>query len=197
MAERTLAATPGWLYLAVGLALLSGAVLVPPWLDCREMAATCRTMREQAGRLDAERRRYATLVDSLAADDPVLLERLMYLQWRMKVRGKELVSDPMPDPAGLGRESLNDTVVMMWPEAEVNLFALSSARPSVSAAPTPPIDAGSSRLTRLLSGTSRVLVVISAALCIAGGLLWGPSSPRQAREHAIASPGQGVGTESA
>ena len=170
--HHLLEALPGWLLTVSGLVLLGLALLTPVWMSCRELSWQHELMQVQVEQLSAQKQRYQWFDQALDRDDPVLLERLAYTQLNLKPVGKTLLSEPArwdgpllvtnPDIQALlaaddgARLPAEDCSAQTW-----------LARPMPTVAAYQPVQ---SRLTRLTTGHSRVLLMIGAVCCLAAGL---------------------------
>jgi hypothetical protein len=174
--ERALAVVPGWLFLLAGLTMVAAAVLTPSWLASQKLAWQHALMEAQAQALQKQARRYDQFNEALKRHDPVLLERLAYVQLRMKPANARLVLPEQADrwggsiPGG-GERATSDPEPGMLPIASWLHQPLPTVGQEV--APYRPPD---SRLTRLATGQSRFLLLAAGLLCGIGGLLMGRSS---------------------
>jgi hypothetical protein len=148
--DRVLAAVPGWLVMLGGLVLLAVAMVVPLHQETARLAWRGEVMQQQLDALVRQRMRYEQFLAALEDDDPVLLSRLAYAQWRYQPAEASLL------PVGGFTE---DASISRW---------LAEPMPALPAGP-PTVD---NRLTRLTDGRSRLVLLITALLCIVGGLLW-------------------------
>lgn len=82
--DRILAPLPGWIFLLSGLTIVGLALLVPTWIEWRELRWRLDLMRTQTERIVEQRDRFAQFNEALASDDPILLERLAYYHLRLK-----------------------------------------------------------------------------------------------------------------
>ncbi|MCX5660484.1 MAG: hypothetical protein NTW19_12285 [Planctomycetota bacterium] len=189
--ERILAPLPGWLFLLSGLAIVGLALLVPTWMEWRELKYRLDLMRVQTEQMVKQRDSFSQFNEALASDDPVLLEQLAYHHLRLKREGVT----PMA-PATLGAAI---TPVMNrlrpnggTPDRPLIIPAL-AGRPVAPAAlsiedmlerplPTPGVDYPNyepvqSRLVRITTGRLRMPLVAAGLLAIVAGLYM-PTPPR-------------------
>jgi len=82
---------PGWIYLLSGLAVLSASLLLPPWLECRELAWRRDVMRQRLERLRDVREAYEDIQLAAERNDPVVLQRLAFEVLRVKPVGATLL----------------------------------------------------------------------------------------------------------
>lgn len=151
---------PGWLLVLCGLAIVGAAVLIPAWLEVRQLTWQHDVMALQAGQLETQAQGYERFREALASDDPVLLERLAYVHLRLKPAG---VTPLFATSSRRGQEAS-----ILDPSASIDAW-LHTPLPQegVDYRPYQPIQ---SRMVRLTTGLSR-LVVLGAGLCfIAAGL---------------------------
>ena len=85
--DRVLAPVPAHLLIISGMLLLGMTVVMPAWMETRELGWQVALMKVQAQRLDEQEQSYRKFNDALAADDPVLLERLAYYHLHLKPAG--------------------------------------------------------------------------------------------------------------
>ena len=148
--DRAAAWLPGWLFLAAGLALLALVLLTPAWLNHRDLAWQRDLMRLQVQQMERQAQRYADFHDALAAEEPVLLQRLALMQLGLTP------ADKTPLWMG-GRDS---AAVDAW-------LAQPLPRVGVDVPAPRPID---SRLTRLTTGLPRTLLITAALACVLAGV---------------------------
>jgi hypothetical protein len=180
IASCVFALLPGWIFLLGGLMLLGMVLLTPSWLANRELGWQRDLLRLQSERLTQQEERYQHFQQALLADDPVLLERLAYAQFRFKPVNRQLLEQPALDPAATTRLAAHAA------GAEAGAGSLVSA--SVDdwlRAPLPRIGkdlprqlALSTRLTRMTAGVSRIGLLVVGLASLAVGLY---SSPRRSR----------------
>jgi len=167
MLDRGVAQLPGLMFVAVGMSLLAAAVLVPAWTSNQQLARQHAILQHQAERMTAQRERYVTFHDALAADDPQLLQRLAFSQLHVR----PIEGEPWP---GDGIRAADDRLAIT---ASVDAAL---AEPVEQVRPKPPVDAPPSRLVRLASGTSRLLLLAAAVCFVLGGLWYGKPAPAAA-----------------
>jgi len=177
--DTLLTALAGWLPMLGGMTLLAMVLITPEWMGWRELVWQRDVLNLQAERLETQRASYAQFHDALAADDPVLLERLAFTQLRYKPAGKRLMEDlwavadpgagpgsgttaPAPRIAGDGGQAYGSSeVIESW---------LTSPQPVVGR-DIQPLREINSRLTRLTRGPARYVLLAVAILCLSAGLL--------------------------
>lgn len=162
---RTLALIPGWIFLLGGMTLLGMVLLTPSWISNRQLAWQRDLLRVQTERLTQQEERYGEFHEALRAEDPVLLERLAYAQFRFKPVNRQLLDQPPLDPAALAltqeqqRPSLLSASVDGWLRAPLPKIGRD----------VPRYFSIDSRLTRLADGFSRIgLLVVALASVIFG-----------------------------
>jgi hypothetical protein len=156
MMERTLNRLPGWLFVAVGLAILGAVLLTPAILDNGKTAWRLDLMRAQAAAMSEQAERYRMFHAAVLADDPVVLERLALTQLR------ETHVDKVPlTVRPIDRESAN---VGTW----------LAVRQPVIGKDLPGYAAAHNRVTRLAQGPMKVALLVVGSLCIIGGILFDP-----------------------
>lgn len=101
-ATRYAAALPGWLLLVGGLALVALGVLTPQWLENERLAWRQTVLTAQTAHLTAQAERYTELHQALAEEDPVLLERVAFVELGLKPVGKTPL---LPAPAEPPRQA--------------------------------------------------------------------------------------------
>jgi hypothetical protein len=175
LAARVLAVVPGWLFLLVGLTLVAIAVLTPGWLDCRRLAWQHALMQAQAQAMERQAQRYAQFHQALKHEDPVLLERLAYVQLRLKPADTRLVR---PSEPGSPRSAIPGGGEQAQPATPAEPARLPIARWLHEPLPQAgqeiaPYQPPQSRLTRLATGDSRFALLAAGLLCGVGGLLAG------------------------
>lgn len=157
------AGLPGWMLMLCGLAIVGAALLIPPWLEVRQLAWQKQVMELQATQLETQAHTYERFREALASDDPVLLERLAFVHLRVKPVGVEPLAVPVLRGGGAG---------ILEPSASIDAWLHTPLpREGVDYRPYQPIQ---SRLVRLTTGLSR-LVLLGAGLCfVAAGLMATP-----------------------
>lgn len=187
-AADRVAALPGWLLLAGGLALVALAVLTPQWMENQRLAWQRTVLEAQTRHLTDQAQRYAELHEALAEGDPVLLERVAFVELGLKPRGKQpLLPSPetAPDPVRTNhfasmRESGGAGGSPPAPDPEAAaLMAVQHQRKNmrtVSDWPVRPLprvgrelpgyQPPDTRLTRLTRGQSRLGLIAAGLLCL-------------------------------
>ena len=154
--SRLLDATPGTLFVLAGVGMLAVVLLAPAWLNNREVAWRLDVMRAQAAAMGEQAARYDAFAAAVAADDPVVLERLALAQLRETPGGK--------DPVVVRTRSERDSEVATW---------LAVAQPVVGR-DVPAYAAPNRRVLRLATGPGRVALLVVGCLCIIGGVFHQP-----------------------
>lgn len=165
--DRIFGVLPDWMFLASGLALLSLALVTPNWLACGELAKQRDLMRLQAERLSDQKARYQEFYDSLAVDDPVLLERLAFTQLGLKPVGKQVLDQP--EFQGLDETEAQRRAELVATSASIDKWLLEPLpEPGID---TPAYGHVDSRLVRLTTTVPMRAGMIGAAIaCLAAGL---------------------------
>ncbi len=160
---RLLTPLPEWAFVLCGVALIGLVVLVPQWLDNRSVQWERDLMQVQAQRLERQTQRYRDFHAALAADDPVLLERLAYTQLRRVPVGSRVISEAPVDAASLARPAAVTSY-----DGNIDAWLL-EPQPQVGT-DVPPHRVIEARLTRVADGSARLGVIAAAALCLLAGL---------------------------
>ncbi|MEM1446064.1 MAG: hypothetical protein AAGF84_08420 [Planctomycetota bacterium] len=176
---RAIDALPGTVMVLAGLTLIAMAMLVPAWRELDRLDAQRTFIAEQAEALTEQQERYEGFHAALAAEDPVLIERLAYTQLRREPIDRETVSE-----AGVS-EALSPyaEVLSELPPGDIDRW-LRVEPPSPGQSEvwdaSPEVLAGQSdsRLVRLAGGTMRFVLLAAGAMCVVAGLWWGPSVSR-------------------
>lgn len=175
--ERVAAALPGWVLLVCGVAVAGAAVLVPSWLEVRQLRWQQEVMEMQARQLQQQASGYERFREALAADDPVLLERLAFVHLRVKPAGVSPLVVPVSQRGGPGVGVLRrgadhgamPELTLLDPSASIDAWLHTPMpREGVDYQAYQPIQ---SRLVRLTTGISR-LVLLVAGLCFVAAGLW-------------------------
>lgn len=132
----------------------------------------------QAEGLAEQRASYAAFHDALAADDPVLLERLAYTHLRYKPVNKRLLNDVGSgfdeNEAGMvtvGNRIADRSQLASWtPEVPELIEAWLAAPQPVIGRDIQPLRQINTRLTRLTDGSSRYVLLAVAMICLLAGL---------------------------
>jgi hypothetical protein len=148
---------PGWMFLLAGVVLVSAGLLMPAWLQVRQMQWQHRIMQLQAEQLERQASGYQQFNAALDAEDPILLQRLAYHYLGLKPAGATLIGESEskraadPGMVCIVQASLHHPV----PRAGVDL-----PRPQPNR----------SRLARLTTGRSRLALLAAGVLCLAAGV---------------------------
>lgn len=176
-------ALPGWLYLLAGLTLLAMALLTPTWQANCELTWQRDLMRLQAQRLERQARNYQQFHAALVAEDPILLERLVFIHLHQQPQGKQPLEEAGPltvaGPAAQAQASLWQDLALSSGLGELSAAVdawLAEPLPvvGVDIAPPKPVN---SRLTRLTQGPSRLVMLVAALACLAAGVWSGGGEP--------------------
>ena len=192
--ETLLTALAGWLPVLAGGVLLGMTLVTPEWVGWRELLWQRDMLRLQAEGLEKQRASYAAFHEALAADDPVLLERLAYTHLRYKPAGKQLLEDVgegyqagqvVAVGHGVGDWTAELTTrpsptARPYQETEVIESWLSTPQPVVGR-DIPALKPMNTRLTRLTRGYSRYVLLFVGITCLVVGL-WPEKMQRQGRE---------------
>lgn len=207
--ERVLAPLPGWMFLISGMAIVGLALLVPTWMEWRELKWRLDLMRLQTQRIVEQHDRFKQFNEALASDDPILLERLAFYHLSLKREGltplqvgtvaapaKPLISrtsNPAPD-ARPGRRTpttrgdqpdiipalANRTIAPPTPAIE-DLLERQLPVPGVDYPAYTPVQ---SRLVRITTGQLRLPLIAAGLLAILAGLYMPTPAPRNVFEEA-------------
>lgn len=126
-----------WMFLGAGVVILSLATLLPASLENQKLAHDREVLRRQAQALAQRRHDYQRFADTLAGDDPVLLQRLAFHYLRLKPAGTTPVFGLTPG----SHPACQPQTVDHWLDQPI---------PAVGAG-LPPFSPARSRLTRALS----------------------------------------------
>jgi hypothetical protein len=87
---------PDWVFLVCGLAILTAALLIPPYLEIRQLVWQRGLQARQYQTMLQQAQDYRAVITALDAHDPGLLERLAYPYLHLKPAGATplLVSGP-------------------------------------------------------------------------------------------------------
>ena len=187
LVDVVLRPVPGWMFVLCGLALVAIGILVPAWEESRKLAWELDLMREQQRRLAAQEQSFKQFDDALAADDPIVIERMAYLQLRLKPIGTDPIEarirNQIPQRAGAPGMPADPAHPPLPPSVEQLLYK-EMPQPGVNYPDYQPIN---TRLTRLATGWSRLALMAVGLLFIAGGLLASNTRhepPKQPTDHA-------------
>ncbi|MEM8783262.1 MAG: hypothetical protein AAGE65_10475 [Planctomycetota bacterium] len=173
---RAIDALPGMVMVLGGLALIAMATLVPAWRELDRLDAQRAFIAQQAEALIDQQQRYEDFHTALAAEDPVLLERLAYTQLRREPIDRKTVESggvsEALSPSAAVLDELPPGDIDRWLRVEPPSPGESEAWPDASPAAT--AGASSSRMVRLAGGTMRFVLLAAGAMCVVAGLWWGP-----------------------
>jgi hypothetical protein len=179
--DRQLAGLPGWMLMLSGAALLAAAVLIPAWMETRELDWQRRVMEVQVEQLHQQEQLYRGFLEAVESDDPVVLQRLAFSQLHLKPRGS--VPMGMVDAGREPRTVLFATDVEDIVACSIRVHESMDRRTSASVdaalyrgvskegedfASLPPLQ---SRLGRVCTGPARFAVAGAAVLCLSASIL--------------------------
>jgi len=198
--EHVTAALPGWLLVSGGLALIALAVLTPAWLSARELGWRQEVLAAQAAALIDQQDRYQRFALALEHDDPVVLERLAYVELGLKPVHKTPLP-PVPYRVAGDYRFTSHAPGQGSGGGGRELFSPIAAAGSVDdwlARPLPKVgrelrayERPNTRLTRLATGRSRFVMLAAGAICLVAGLwpgMWGNGGRGESAAGAAASP---------
>lgn len=189
------------MFLLCGLTLVAIGILVPAWEESRKLAWDLDLMREQQRRLASQEKNFKQFDDALAADDPIVIERMAYLQLRLKPVGTDPIearlrnqipqrtAKPATGTPGTNGGKPNiasgpiDPAHPPLPPSVEQLLYKEMPQPGIDYPDYQPVN---TRLTRLASGKSRLGLMAIGLLFIAGGLLSSNTKsepPKPATDH--------------
>lgn len=153
---------PGWLLLVSGLAMVAAAAVTPATLELRELNWRLELMRQQEQALAQQREAYDLFVGALEQDDPVLLERLAFVNLRLKPAGVEPACPTTASVSAAAEAAVEDWLHVDLPQEGVDY------------APLPEVK---SRLVRLSTGTSRLILAAAGFAFALAGVASTPGNP--------------------
>jgi len=174
--DRLAEALPGWLFISAGMAIFAAAVLLPARASNGQLAWQRDVLQHQADQLAAQCRRYSDFHDDLVNQNPLLLERLAYSQLHYQpVDGQLWPPSPgnhHPQASSLKPQvfpaTFTDDPLVMYASVESYL-----AEPVANMRPAEPPRSKPTRLTRLLTGLSRIVLMVAALALVLGGVGFG------------------------
>jgi hypothetical protein len=171
---------PRWIYLACGMTIIALALLVKPWLDCRQLMWQKEVMAQQSDRLASRSRAYQQFHTAVVNDDPVLLEHLAYHQLSLKPIGATMLTASSPDaPHPADRWALGMLLAQEeHPPKHSPLPGRNEPMPPDRPHAWQPIN---SRLIRLTTGPARLPLIAAGVLCLAAGM-WSSLGPQRGDE---------------
>lgn len=168
--DRLLAPVPGLLLISAGMLMVGAAVLMPSWLEIRELAWKRDLMKVQSEKLAQQAGNYRDFDAALAADDPVLLERLAFYHLHLKPVGATPLVSP-PRATNVSMRGGQRTAVPVWqagvPTIEQMLHQ-PLPRPGVD---TPVYQPIKTRLVQITTGPMRLIVILAGLVCLGAGLI--------------------------
>ncbi len=167
--------------LACGMTLLNVTMLVPAWLQCRQLNWQRQVMRLQVERLEQQDQRYQQFQQALEEDDPVLLERLAFSHLRLKPTGCEtltLAAAPFDSGAAYliqyDRPPTLDNGFGDLPDQTIDGgLHHPLPRPGVDYRPWHPVR---SRLVHITTGPLRLGLAAVGGICLLGGFAPPPAN---------------------
>lgn len=173
--------TPGWILLICGVGLLNLTLLIPAWLESRQLAWQRQVMQLQVDRLKRQQQRYEQFQQALGHEDPVLLQQLAYWHLNMmpvgltpvRVRG----TIPGTGDPYLVLSGLHDSTIRLdhGPQMRIETW-LHTPLPQLGV-DYKPYQSIRSRLVRITTGSMRIGCVAAGLIFLVGGLV--PPSRRQ------------------
>lgn len=176
---------PGWMFVAIGLAVLSSVILMPAWLSLEQVRWQLNVMRVQSGQFQQQLNQYQGFEKALSNNNPTVLKRLAYVQLRQVPKGAHVIKPPRQ----LAFNALNKRQYSNQFGQNLKLPAIASNRlmmekdsASVSQWLAKPVVKTGSRfptyqqpttlLVRLCTGPSRWVTLTAGMFCLVGGLYW-------------------------
>ena len=156
LGTRLIDGLPGTLFVLAGAGILAVVWLGPAWLEHHEVAWRLSVMRAQAEAMEEQATRHDAFAAAVAADDPVVLERLALAQLRETPEGKEAVVVRPRDER----------------ESEVGTW-LAVAQPVVGR-DVPAYHEPRWRVLRLATGPARWGLLVVGCLFMVGGVFYQP-----------------------
>jgi len=132
-----------WLLMVAGMAMISGVVLAPTWLEVREIQAQRDLLRLQAEHMAQSAEAFRRVSRAIEARDELLLERLAYDHLRLRPEGAELL--PWDQAMRNSRQSVDISSRLEWDPAAVEAWLLANPPDEASLPP----DSTLERLARL------------------------------------------------
>lgn len=185
MKERFFAALPGWIYLLCGAGALASLLIIPAWLACEDLRWQRDVLRGQIDHLQATEQRYSQLHHAAVNEDPLLIERLAYVQLGYTnmdrsplvleapvLRGSPLIAMGSDQPDTPMLEAVAPAEV----SACIDTWLRRQVERPVSDVPPPPQH--QSRLVRLSTGSTRLAMFAFAFIAILAGVFWSKSGPQ-------------------
>jgi len=153
------------IFLLVGLGLLAAVVLMPTYLENRELEWQRDLLRLQAQRMTEQDTAYRQSLNALDRGEPVLLERLAYEYLNLKPSQTTLVNQtPSSEDTEKVARRIEDWVRRPLPVVGVDLPALK------------PLPSHKARLAHVATGRARLpMLILGAALVVLGLILPGPA----------------------
>lgn len=164
-----------------GAALLAAAVLIPAWMETRELDWQRRVMEVQVEQLRQQEQLYRGFLEAVESDDPIVLQRLAFSQLHLKPRGSVpmgMVDSGRSPQAVLFAADIEDIV-----ECSIKVHETMDRRTSASVdaalyrsvsqegqdiASLPPLQ---SKLGQVCTGPARFAVAGAAVLCLSASVL--------------------------
>jgi len=156
---------PGWFFLVCGLALIGLAVLLPVRRGLIQMQWRRDLMQMQTDRLARQCDSYDQFHAALTSDDPIVLQRLAYYQLHLKPAGTAPLTPP-----GTATSDDDSGDMHEWDDMPTIEALLHRPVPQEGVNCRPPVPPDS-RLTRLTSGTSRLILLAVGVTFVYVGML--------------------------
>lgn len=179
--DRQLAGLPGWMLMVSGIVLLAAAVLIPAWMETRELDWQRRVMEVQIEQLHQQEQRYRGFLEAVESDDPIVLQRLAFSQLHLKPTGSipmGMVDGGKTPKAVLFATDIEDIVACSLKVHETMDQRTSASvdaalyqdvlREDEDDAVLPPLQ---SRLGRVCTGPARFAVAGAAVLCLSASVM--------------------------
>ena len=153
------------LFLLVGMGLVAAVILMPTYLENRELEWQRDLLRLQAQRMAEQDAAYRQSLAALGRGEPVLLERLAYEYLNLKPAQTTLVGQtPSSEDTEKVARRIEDWVRRPLPVVGVDLPALQ------------PLPSHKARLAHVATGRARLpMLILGAALVVLGLILPGPA----------------------
>jgi len=186
--DRRSPGMPAWMLMLAGMALLSMAILIPAWLEARELNWQHEVMKLQLERLQQQETQYQQFLEALEAEDPTVLERLALAHLHLKPAGADpigCVDHHCAEPRVVMVDSLDDPEQCRRLISEVlndpgagSVDRWLAMPPASEGADYQPLPALGSYAVRIASGPTRIGLAASAVLCLAASMIISPAGSR-------------------
>ena len=151
--------------LCVGASLVAAVILMPTYLENRELEWQRQLLSLQAQRMAEQDEAYRQSLEALDRGEPILLERLAYEYLNLKPSETTLIaqSPDTSDDGGREMKRIEDWVRRRLPQVGVDLPPLS------------PLSTHQAKLAHISTGRARLpMLILGSALLILGLILPGP-----------------------